>query len=66
MNEVVKITNHILKKAAAEEVVPSNKKTGLIPSDDFALMMRKCCGRYETMRPQQRPKVKKSLNQSCC
>ena len=28
--------------------------------------MRKCWGRYETMRPQQRPKVKKSLNQSCC
>lgn len=58
--------NHMLKKAAAEEVVPSNRKTGLIPSDDFAFMMRKCCGRYEMMRPQQRPKVKKSLNQSCC
>ena len=54
----------MLNIVAAEEVVPNNKNTGLNPSEDFAVMIRKCWGRYEMTRPQQRPKVNKSLNQS--
>ena len=33
---------NMLNKVAVAEVVPSSKNTGLNPSEDFALMMRKC------------------------
>jgi hypothetical protein len=54
----------MLNVEAAAEVVPRNRNIGLIPSDDFAWMIRKCWGKYEITIPQHSPKVRIALNQS--
>jgi len=41
----------MLAKAQVPEVVPSRTKYGERPKDERRLMMRTCCGRYETSIP---------------